>query len=146
MSSLAKAESTHDFLVTLVLPCFNEEEAIDKVVRSALHGFVQAGVVGEVLVVDNSSTDDTAARARSAGARVVRETAKGYGNALRRGFFEAYGRYVIMADGDGTYPVEQIAPFVERLNKGCDVVYGDRFSGSIDRGAMPWTHRYIGTP
>src|SRR6266540_694947 len=115
MSSLAKAESTHDFLVTLVLPCFNEEEAIDK-------------------------------GARSAGARVVRETAKGYGNALRRGFLEAYGRYVIMADGDGTYPVEQIAPFVERLNKGCDVVYGDRFSGSIDRGAMPWTHRYIGTP
>jgi hypothetical protein len=146
MRQLADPVSSDEALVTLILPCFNEEEAIEKVVGKALQGFERAGVVGEVLVVDNASTDATAAKARRAGARVIQETAKGYGNALRRGFTEARGQYVIMADGDDTYPVDQIRPFIDSLNKGSDVVYGDRLGGTIDRGAMPWTHRYIGTP
>lgn len=132
--------------VSVVLPCLNERDAIGAVVARALAGIRSTGRTGEVVVVDNGSLDDTAAVAARAGARVVLEQARGYGNAVRRGFAEARGRYIVMADGDGTYPVETLQPFIARLEAGDDMVYGNRFRGSIQPGAMPWTHRYVGTP
>jgi glycosyltransferase involved in cell wall biosynthesis len=85
--------------VSVVFPAYNEEGYI----RAAVEDFLSAGVVDEVVVVDNNSRDRTAAEAGQTQARVVRETAQGYGHALRRGLREATGDLVIMAEPDGTF-------------------------------------------
>jgi len=85
--------------VSIVLPAYNEE----KYIRPAVEDFFLDGVVDEVIVVDNNSRDRTAAEASATRARVVRETAQGYGHALRRGLREATGDLVIMAEPDGTF-------------------------------------------
>ncbi len=85
--------------VTVVFPAYNEE----KYIRSAVADFSIPNVVDEVLVVDNNSKDGTAAEARQTSARLVTETAQGYGNALRRGLREATGDLVILAEPDGTF-------------------------------------------
>jgi hypothetical protein len=139
-------EDSADPVVSVVIPCLNEVGAIGGVVRRTLEGFAKLSLPGEIIIVDNGSTDGTAAEASRAGARVVVENRPGYGSALRRGFAEARGRYIIMADGDDTYPTENLRPFVSLLSDGCDVVYGDRFAGGIEPQAMSWSHRYVGTP
>lgn len=85
--------------VSVVLPAYNEAEYI----RAAVDDFFVPGVVDEVVVVDNNSRDGTAERARESRARVVHETAQGYGHALRRGLREATGDIVILAEPDGTF-------------------------------------------
>jgi glycosyltransferase involved in cell wall biosynthesis len=107
---------------------------------------VKLGIAGEVVVVDNGSTDQSAAVAAAAGARVIQEPLRGYGNALRRGFKEAAGRYIIMADCDESYDLADVGRFVERLRHGADLVMGNRLAGDIKPGAMPWCHRWIGNP
>jgi glycosyltransferase involved in cell wall biosynthesis len=85
--------------VSIVFPAFNEEEGIAHAVES----FLGQEPVDEVVVVDNNSRDRTAELAAGAGARVVTETAQGYGNALRRGLAEASGDLIVMAEPDGTF-------------------------------------------
>jgi glycosyltransferase involved in cell wall biosynthesis len=85
--------------VSVVFPAYNEAPNI----RRAVEDFLAAGVVDEVVVVDNNSSDGTATEAAAAQARVVRETKQGYGHALRRGLREAKGDLVIMAEPDGTF-------------------------------------------
>ena len=85
--------------ITIVLPAYNEEQYI----RPAVEDFFLDGVVDEVIVVDNNSRDRTAAEAAATRARVVSESAQGYGHALRRGLREATGDLVIMAEPDGTF-------------------------------------------
>lgn len=132
--------------VSVVIPCLNEEQCIEKCVTKALVSFNKAGLSGEVIVVDNGSTDRSVEIAKKAGARVVNEIQKGYGSALRRGIEEAQGKYVVMADGDDTYDFLETSKFVELLRKGNDLVMGSRFRGNILPGAMTWSHRYIGNP
>jgi glycosyltransferase involved in cell wall biosynthesis len=132
--------------VTVILPCLNEEAAVGAVIDEAWRGIEAAGVEGEVLVVDNGSTDRSAAIAEEHGARVVQEPRKGYGSAYLRGLAEARGDILIMADADGTYPLDDLRPFIEGIRGGQDMVLGSRFEGNIQRGAMPWTHRFIGNP
>jgi len=132
--------------VSVVLPCLNEEEAIGKVVDQAWDGIHHSGGTGEVIVVDNGSTDRSADVATTHGARVVTESIRGYGAAYLTGLAHARGEYVVMADADGTYPLDGLAPFVARLEAGDDLVIGSRFKGEIHRGAMPWANRYIGNP
>jgi glycosyltransferase involved in cell wall biosynthesis len=71
---------------------------------------------------------------------------KGYGNALLHGIRAARGTYVLMADADDSYDLENIGPFLDRLRAGDDLVMGNRFAGGIEDGAMPWLHRHIGNP
>ena len=132
--------------VTVVIPCLNEEAAIAGVVEAALAGLEEAGVEGEVLVVDNASDDDSAELARAAGATVVYEPRRGYGSAYLAGLKAARGTYVVMVDADGTYPLDLIGSFVDKLRRGADMVVGSRFKGTIHPGAMPWPNRYIGNP
>lgn len=132
--------------VTVLLPCLNERDAIAGCVQEALRGIALAGVTGEVLVVDNGSTDGSPELARKAGARVVFETAKGYGNAYLRGFEEASGKYIIIGDSDGTYDFTLVPKFLELLRAGYDFVNGSRIKGEISEGAMPFLHRYLGVP
>ena len=85
--------------VSVVFPAYNEAQYIGP----AVEDFFNAGVVDEIVVVDNNSHDGTADAARRTNARVVHEAAQGYGHALRRGLREASGDIVIMAEPDGTF-------------------------------------------
>jgi glycosyltransferase involved in cell wall biosynthesis len=131
--------------LSVVIPCLNEAEAIAGVVGEARAAIEGAGIRAEIVVVDNGSTDGTAALAEEAGARVVAETNRGYGSAYRTGFAAARGTYIVMGDGDGTYDFSEIPRFVEALRDGADMVIGNRMNG-LDPGSMPWLHRYIGNP
>src|ERR1700677_158422 len=132
-------------LVSVVIPCLNEAENIEVCVTAALGALRDGAIDGEVLVVDNASEDDSAALAAAAGARVVSEPRRGYGSAYLAGFAAAKGKYIVMADADLTYDFNEIPHFVSELNDGAELVMGDRMD-NIQPGAMPWLHRYIGTP
>ncbi len=132
-------------LVSVVIPCLNEAENIERCVRTALEVLARNTLAGEVLVVDNASEDDSAALASAAGARVVHESRRGYGSAYLAGFAAARGRYIVMADADLTYDFNEIPRFVAELEQGAELVMGDRMD-NIQPGAMPWLHRYVGNP
>src|SRR3954451_6203848 len=132
--------------LTVLLPCLNEAETLERCVRAARESLVRLGVRGEVLVSDNGSTDGAQEIARRAGARVITAPRRGYGAALQAGIDEAAGRYVIMADADDSYDLSDLGPFLEQLRAGHDVVMGNRFRGGIAPGAMPFLHRYLGNP
>jgi glycosyltransferase involved in cell wall biosynthesis len=132
--------------VSVVIPCLNEERTIAACIDKAKQGFTRGGYQGEVVVVDNGSTDNSVDIARASGAVVISEARKGYGNALRRGIESATGAYIIMGDGDDTYDFSQLDRFVALLKEGNDLVMGSRFRGKILPGAMTWSHRYIGNP
>jgi glycosyltransferase involved in cell wall biosynthesis len=134
-----------EVLVSVVIPCLNEEQNIDRCVRAAQHALSATGLRGEVIVVDNDSEDRSAALAAAAGASVLHEPRRGYGSAYLAGLAAASGDYVVMADADLTYDFADIPRFVEKLAAGADLVIGDRMD-NIEPGAMPWLHRYIGNP
>jgi len=133
--------------VSVVMPCLNEAESVGTCVEKALRALHAMGVSGEVVVVDNGSTDGSPEVAAKAGARVVHERRRGYGSAYLRGFAEARGRYLVMGDSDDSYDFLAIPEFIAPLkNDGFDMVIGSRLKGKILPGAMPWSHRYIGNP
>ncbi|HWA63477.1 MAG TPA: glycosyltransferase family 2 protein [Caulobacteraceae bacterium] len=132
--------------LTILMPCLNEAETIAICVEKARRYLDESGVVGEVLVADNGSTDGSQDLARGLGARVVDVPARGYGAALIGGIAAARGRYVIMGDADDSYNFLGLAPFVERLRAGDQLVMGNRFKGGIAPGAMPPLHRWLGNP
>lgn len=132
--------------LSIVMPCLNEAETLAICIRKA-RGYLQSsGVVGEVVIADNGSTDGSQEIARAEGARVVPVSEKGYGNALIGGIRASRGRYVIMGDADDSYDFSALAPFVAELRAGADLVMGNRFAGGIEKGAMPPLHRYVGNP
>jgi len=138
--------TSNELDVTIVMPCLNEEDGVAECVQKALGWIEGSRMSGEVVVVDNGSTDRSAEVAAAAGARVVHHEERGYGRALQRGFAEARGRYLVMGDCDGTYEFGQLSPLVDPLSDGYDLVMGNRLSKMLAPGAMPWAHRFIGTP
>ena len=140
----------HDTLkpieLTVVIPCLNEKLTLAGCVREAIDAMQSSGIVGEVVVADNGSTDGSQKIATDNGARVEPVAIKGYGNALRGGIAAARGNYIIMGDADGSYNFSHLPRFVKRLRAGADLVMGNRFLGGIEPGAMPWKNRHIGNP
>src|SRR4051812_32966746 len=134
-----------DLVVSVVIPCLNEEENIAECVRRAHRALTDSGLPGEVIVVDNASEGRSAELADAAGARVVPEPRRGYGSAYLAGFAAARGQYIVMADADLTYDFADIPRFVAELEAGGQLVMGDRMD-NIQPGAMPWLHRYVGNP
>lgn len=132
--------------VSIIFPCLNEVQTIGKCIQDARTGLAAAGVLGEVLVVDNGSTDGSASVAADCGARVIVEPARGKGRACLAGFHAAVGEYVILCDADGTYDLTQLPLVIDALRNGSDMVVGNRFDGGIRAGAMPWLHRHVGNP
>src|SRR5512134_2549497 len=92
--------------ISVVIPCLNEERAVGNVVDQAFEGIRRSGRSGEVIVVDNGSTDRSATVADAHGARVVQEPYRGYGSAYLAGIAAARGEYVVMGDADETYPLQ----------------------------------------
>jgi glycosyltransferase involved in cell wall biosynthesis len=132
--------------ISIIMPCLNEAETLETCIRKAMEYFERSGVRGEVIVGDNGSTDGSQEMALSAGARVVNVPLRGYGAALYGASLAARGKYIIMGDSDDSYDFSSLDPFVEKLRDGYDLVMGNRFSGGIKPGAMPWKNRYIGNP
>jgi hypothetical protein len=132
--------------VAVVLPCLNEREAVGPCVRQARDALAGGGLEGEVIVVDNGSTDGSAEVAAAAGARVITEPRRGYGRALRTGFERADADVVVMADADGTYDLSKLPQLVRPVLDGdADVALATRLDGAT-RASMPLLHRYLGTP
>ena len=132
--------------LTILMPCLNEAETLAICIRKAKKFLNESGIDGEVLISDNGSTDGSQEIAEKEGARVVHAPVRGYGGALITGCEEAKGKYVIMGDADDSYDFLHLMPFVEKLREGYELVMGNRFAGGIAKGAMPWSHRYIGNP
>jgi glycosyltransferase involved in cell wall biosynthesis len=141
----AEAAPTESVRVSIVIPCLNEAPSIERCVALARKAVESQEWQGEVIVSDNGSDDGSAELARRAGARVVHEPRRGYGSAYLAGFTAASGDYIVMADADLTYDFGDIPRFVDELDKGADLVMGNRMKG-IQPGAMPWLHRYVGNP
>ena len=128
--------------LTILMPCLNEEAAVGQCVDDARGFLARSALDGEVLVVDNGSTDRSARIAAEHGARVVTESEPGYGAAIRKGLKSAEGSVIIFGDCDTTYDFANLEKMYEPLAAGeCDVVIGDRFTGGIEEGAMPFSHQ-----
>jgi Glycosyl transferase family 2 len=131
--------------LTVLLPCLNEAETLEVCIDKAQRSLRALGVDGEVLVADNGSTDGSLEIAARGGARVVNVPERGYGAALIGGIHAARGRFVIMADADDSYDLQNLGPFLEELRAGAELVMGNRFKGGINSGAMGLLHR-VGNP
>jgi glycosyltransferase involved in cell wall biosynthesis len=132
--------------LSIVMPCLNEAGTVGVCVQKALKFITDNGIIGEIIVADNGSSDNSIEIAKGAGAKVVNVPEHGYGAALMGGVNEARGVYVIMADSDDSYDFLNIMQFLEKLREGYDLVMGNRFTEAIDPKAMPWHHRLIGNP
>lgn len=132
--------------VSVVIPCLDEEETIGSCIEKSKQVFAQEGINGEVVVVDNGSKDRSAEIAKSLGAMVVVQPVKGYGAAYLKGIEASRGEYIVMGDGDDTYDFREMPELIKTLDQGYDFAIGSRFMGKMKKGAMSFTHRYIGNP
>ena len=128
------------------MPCLNEAATVERCVAKARGFLERARIEGEVLIADNGSDDGSRKIAEAAGARVIEVPRRGYGAALAGGIAAARGRSIIMGDADDSYDFTQLDAFVAKLREGYPLVMGNRFRGGIQKGAMPWLHRYLGNP
>ena len=134
--------------ISIVIPALNEEGIVGKTVNLVpLDKLKDIGLETEIIVVDNNSTDNTAQEALSAGAIVVHESNRGYGNAYIRGFQETTGDIIVMVDADGSHPLEMMYELISPIiHEDFEMVVGFRMNELMEEGAMPRLHKYIGNP
>ncbi len=138
---------SEDIEVSVVIPTLNEEITVGFCVEKAIKTLERLGIKGEVIISDSYSTDRTVEVATSKGARVVYQPLRGYGNAYHKGIKEAKGKIIIIGDADNTYDFNDLEKFIMPIKNGeFDFVMGNRLNDTIEKGAMPWLHRYLGTP
>ena len=132
------------------MPCLNERESLPFCIANAQKALTliaeKYGLIGEIVIADNGSTDGSQWLAETMGARVQPVADRGYGAALIGGCRGAKGRYLLMGDADGSYDFTDGVAMIGRLTDGADLCMGSRFLGGIAPGAMPWKNRYIGNP
>lgn len=137
--------------ISIILPCLNEELAIAFCLDEIKTTAEKYNLNFEIIVVNNNSTDNTARivvkyKNSIPNLLLVNEEKCGYGFAYLRGLSIARGKYVFMADADGTYDFTQIPDFIKKLEQGNDLVIGNRFCGKTSNISMPWLNKYIGNP
>ena len=132
--------------LTILIPALNEENTIGICIKKGKKFLKENNINGEILVINNGSTDNTESISKSLGARTENIEERGYGIAIREGIKLAKGKYTIMIDADDSYNLLEILPIYEKLLEGNQLVVGNRFKGNIEKGAMKFLHRYIGTP
>lgn len=135
--------------ISIVIPCLNEQNTIKKAVDDAKKNvkIYLKGYSSEIIIADNGSTDKTLSILnRIKGIKVLHVPIKGYGAALHWGILKSKGDYVIFADADLSYPFSNVKYFIEQIKNKPDLLLGSRMTGKIENGAMPFLHRYLGTP
>jgi hypothetical protein len=132
-------------VLSVVIPTLNEEGGIRPTLDRVREGVAALGVPAEVIVCD-SSTDRTPDIAREEGATVVSPTKRGYGAAYKYGFAHARGEYIAIGDADSSYDFAELPKLFALVEDGADMALGSRFAGTIEEGAMPWLHQYVGNP
>ncbi len=131
--------------ISIILPCRNEEQAIDFCLNQIKKTIKQHKLKAEIIVSD-SSTDNSPKIAKKHKVKLIKHDKEGYGNAYLEAFPHAKGKYIFMADCDGTYDFNEIPNFLNHLKQGYDLILGNRFSGNIEPDAMSFSHKYIGNP
>ena len=137
--------------ISVVIPCLNEERTIGLCLEKAVNAIKANNLQGEIIVSDNGSTDNSLNIIDSFDkdiVKVVHCQEKGYGNALLFGFKHARGKYILMGDADNTYDFSQLGEFYNTAasDEKIGMVMGSRFRGGIEKGAMPFLHKYLGNP
>lgn len=137
--------------ISIILPCLNEEDGVGPCASSLLRVLEAHRLEGELIFVDNGSTDGTLAnlkKLKKGDKRIIiaGEDKRGYGHALRKGFGMARGELIYMADCDGTYDFDDIPRFIGKIEEGHDFIVGNRFSGGMDKDAMTFSRRHVGNP
>lgn len=137
----------YNYDYSVVIPCLNEELTIVECILEAFDAAKQANLSVEVIVADNGSSDNSARVAGDYGAHVISVPIKGYGAALDMGIRAANSNFILMGDADCSYSFKEGVTLIEKLKElNLDIVMGNRFTGRIEKGAMPWLHKYIGNP
>jgi glycosyltransferase involved in cell wall biosynthesis len=131
--------------ISIIFPCRNEEEALPFCLKK-IKEVIEKNKLSAEIIVSDSSTDRSPEIARKENVILVKHDKEGYGNAYLEGFKKTKGKYIFMADSDDTYDLEKIPFFLKELTNGYDLIIGNRFAGKIEKGAMPWANRHIGTP
>ena len=135
--------------LSVVMPCLNEADTLAACVSKAQRAMKDNGIVGEVVIADNGSTDGSPDIALQLGARLIRVPTRGYGSALMAGIEASRGRFVLMGDADDSYDFLELPKFVDKLRQGYELVQGCRLEsggGRVLPGAMPLLHRRLGNP
>jgi glycosyltransferase involved in cell wall biosynthesis len=139
----------HPVELSVVMPCLNEADTLATCIQKAQLAIKTHGVVAEIVIADNGSTDGSQEIARGLGARVIAVDERGYGAALMGGINAARGEYVMMGDADDSYDWMEIPRFLAKLREGYEIVQGCRLEsggGTVMPGAMPFLHRWWGNP
>jgi hypothetical protein len=143
---LLGADSSQAPVLSVVMPTLDEEEGVFICIEKAKRAIAELGVPAEIIVSD-SSTDRTPEIAEREGAIVVEPDGMGYGYAYRYAFERARGEYIAMGDADVTYDFEALPELLRPVRDGeADIVLGSRLDGTIEDGAMPALHEYVGNP
>lgn len=131
--------------ISILIPCHNEEKGIANVIDDIpLELLKQIGFDTEIIVINNNSTDNTAAIAESKNAKVILELKKGKGNAIKAGFYAVSHdtEFIVMLDGDNTYKTNEILRLIEPLMSNfCDVIIGSRLGGKIKKNSFKFQNR-----
>lgn len=140
-----------EYDLSVVIPCLNEEATVGLCIQKALDSLKKNNIKGEIIISDNGSVDKSVEIVKSfnlPNVKVVHCEEKGYGNALKTGFFAANGKYILMGDADDTYDMSTIYDFYSKAvsDENISMVIGSRFRGGIEKGAMPFLHKYLGNP
>jgi glycosyltransferase involved in cell wall biosynthesis len=142
-------EDSLEIELSVVMPCLNEADTISTCVGKAAAALSKHGIRGEIVIGDNGSDDGSVELAQELGAHVVHVADRGYGAAIMGAIEASNGKFIIFADADDSYDFGDIPKFLAALRDGADLVMGCRLpsgGGQILPGAMPWKHRWIGTP
>jgi glycosyltransferase involved in cell wall biosynthesis len=136
--------------ISVILPCLNEEKTILKSIMWAKIGLLQIRktfkLTGQVIVVDNGSTDRSVQIATHAGAHVIQEKKRGYGQAYLTGIRKSKSKYIIIGDSDATYDFRHLNQFISKLKNGTDLVLGNRFKLPTSKKSIPFLNRTLGNP
>ncbi|MBS3079626.1 glycosyltransferase family 2 protein [Candidatus Pacearchaeota archaeon] len=131
--------------VSIILPCRNEELALPFCLKQIKKVIKKEKLNAEIIVSD-SSADNSPKIAKKFKTILIKHDKEGYGNAYLEAFKIAKGKYIFMADCDGTYDFNEIPKFIKELKRGNDLILGNRFAGKMEKDSMPMSNRYLGNP